>query len=164
MTDPAQLPRIAWRLKIPIGAMVSGALGGLGLLIFLQQAAVAYPTRNFSLALVVGGVLGALVLRNVASMVGVARLNRRLGKLDAQMGRGAPGAAPSSSGEWNATHAVPAGGMTAWAEADPTGEAVARIDEGVEFQLLEQNNGLAHVKAYNGWTAWVDASSLVEKG
>jgi hypothetical protein len=171
-----QLPRVTWRFRFPIRGFVSGAVGGFGVLLFLQQASVAYPTRNLTLLLVVGGGLFAVVLRNVAALVGVSRLNGRLTAVERQMASAAPvvvepvvaepvvaeaEAVPATA--WVATHVVPSAGMPAWAEPDRTAPPVSQLEAGLELQVLERANGLAHVAAYNGWTAWVDGRSLRRK-
>ncbi|WP_433198263.1 SH3 domain-containing protein [Nocardia sp. CA-107356] len=67
----------------------------------------------------------------------------------------APAAAP-----WNPTHCVPEGGLGAWASPDPRLRLIARIDPGVELQLLERVGDWAHIACDNGWTGWVDGRAI----
>jgi hypothetical protein len=184
LTATQQLPRVKWKFKFPIRGFLSGALGGFGLLLFLQQAAVAYPTRNLTIALVAGGGLFAVLFRNVAAKLGVSRLNARLTKAEQQLATMAPvvaadpvaevvaepepvvaaGMAGDAVGEaWAATHVVPSAGMPAWSEPDKTAPPVTQLEAGLELRVLERANGLAQVEAYNGWVAWVDGRSLRRK-
>ena len=61
---------------------------------------------------------------------------------------------------WRPTHLAPAGGLSACATPDPSGVPVARIDPGVELQLLERYRDRAHIACSNGWSAWVDARAI----
>jgi hypothetical protein len=63
---------------------------------------------------------------------------------------------------WRPTHLVPDGGIPAWATPDPAGVPVARIDAGVELQLLELARGWAHILCANGWSAWVNGRAIKE--
>ena len=200
MTATQELPRVKWRFRFPIGGFVFGMIGGFGVLIFLQQSAVLYPELSTTIAFVLGGGVLTVLVRNVASRVGVSRLNARLTKLERQMATAgaapvdtaaaapvaaapAPVAAAPPVAEpvieeavedvhepvadpadpWVATHLVPSKGMSAWSEADKSGPPVTQLEAGLELRVLERANGLAHVEAYNGWTAWVDSRSLRRK-
>ena len=203
MTATQELPRVKWRFRFPIGGFLSGMLGGFGVLIFLQQSAVLYPELMTTIAFVVGGGVLTVLMRNIASRIGVSRLNARLTTLERQMAAAgaapvddaapayaepapvatpapAPVAAPAVEPEvddvhdahepvadaadpWVATHVVPAKGMSAWSEADKSAPPVTELEPGLELRVLERANGLAHVEAYNGWTAWVDSRSLRRK-
>jgi SH3-like domain-containing protein len=61
---------------------------------------------------------------------------------------------------WRPTHLAPAAGMAAWDTPNPAGAPVARIDPGVELQLLEISRDWAHIACANGWSAWVDARTM----
>ena len=179
MTATQQLPRVKWKPRFPLGGFLSGLVGGLGLFIFLQQAAVILPTMNLAIALVVGGGVFAVLLRNVLARLGVSRLNRLLTEAEQQMaGAPAPAPAPAAAvaepvpadepvaepgSEWVATHVVPSAGMPAWSEPDRTAPPETQLEGGLELRVLNRANGLAHVEAYNGWTAWVDGRSLRRK-
>ncbi|MGW8360484.1 YrhB domain-containing protein [Streptomyces wedmorensis] len=73
---------------------------------------------------------------------------------------GPPAPPPRNEPVWRPTHLVPEGGMPAWAEPDPAGEPVARIDAGVELQLLERAGDRVHIVCNNGWSAWVDGRAV----
>lgn len=70
---------------------------------------------------------------------------------------------PSVGAVWAATHVVPAKGISAWADPDRSAAPIAQLEGGVELRVLERRDGLAHVEAYNGWQAWVEARSLRRK-
>ena len=59
------------------------------------------------------------------------------------------------------THTVPAAGMAAYGVPDGHQPAVARLDPGLDVQLLAWNGAWAHVACSNGWTTWVDGRLLV---
>jgi len=61
---------------------------------------------------------------------------------------------------WSATHTVPGGGMSAWAEPDPGLAPIAKLVARVELQVSEQRGAWARVTGSNGWTGWVDARKL----
>ncbi len=59
------------------------------------------------------------------------------------------------------THAVPARGMPAWTNPDPTYPAVATLDPWLPVQVLEWWGEWAHIRCSNGWEAWVNGRLLV---
>ncbi len=61
---------------------------------------------------------------------------------------------------WAPTHTVPGGGISAWAEPDPTLAPIAKLSARVELQVNEQRGAWARVTGSNGWTGWVDARKL----
>ncbi|MEV0298371.1 hypothetical protein [Nocardia sp. NPDC050710] len=61
---------------------------------------------------------------------------------------------------WRPTHVVPASGMLAWATPDPKRAPVARLDAGIELQLLERTGDWAHIVCSNGWSAWVNGTAI----
>lgn len=63
---------------------------------------------------------------------------------------------------WVATHAVPAGGMSAWAEPNPELEPTASLEARVRLSIAEHRGDWAKVIGSNGWTGWVDARRLSE--
>lgn len=71
-----------------------------------------------------------------------------------------PPAAPLMPPPWQATHRVPAGGVSAWTEADGSQPPAARLDAGVLLELLREWGAWAEVRAQNGWKGWVDTRLL----
>jgi hypothetical protein len=63
---------------------------------------------------------------------------------------------------WIATHAVPAGGMPAWAEPNPGLQPTAMLEARVRLSIAERRGDWARVVGSNGWTGWVDARRLAE--
>lgn len=70
---------------------------------------------------------------------------------------------PAESG-FAPTHIVPAGGMRAWAEPDPSQQPASRLEAGVELKVTETRGDWAHGLGSNGWTGWVDARRLLSVG
>jgi hypothetical protein len=68
-------------------------------------------------------------------------------------------AEPSGS-DWRPTHRVPAAGLSAWAEPDPSAPATAQLPGNLEVAVVEQRGSWAHVTAENGWEGWVDGRGL----
>ena len=60
------------------------------------------------------------------------------------------------------THTVPASGTRAWETPDGSGPAAARLDPGLEVQVVERKDDWAKILCSNGWAAWVDGRRLVE--
>ncbi|MCJ7725169.1 MAG: hypothetical protein MUP76_02105, partial [Acidimicrobiia bacterium] len=61
---------------------------------------------------------------------------------------------------WAATHTVPGGGISAWAEPDPGLAPIAKLAARVELQVQEQRGAWARVTGSNGWSGWVDSRKL----
>jgi hypothetical protein len=61
---------------------------------------------------------------------------------------------------WRPTHRVPAAGLPAWAAPGAAGVPVARIDAGVEVQLVDRAGTWAHIVCANGWSGWVDGEAI----
>lgn len=74
----------------------------------------------------------------------------------------APPQAPTPA--WAATHTVPAGGLQAWAQPDPSGAVIATLAARVQLRVIERRADWAHVDAENGWEGWVDGRRLVAVG
>jgi SH3-like domain-containing protein len=75
--------------------------------------------------------------------------------------RGAIAASPAANTPaWRPTHRVPAAGLPAWATPGAAGVPVARIDAGVELQLVDRTGKWAHVVCANGWSGWVDGEAI----
>lgn len=59
------------------------------------------------------------------------------------------------------THTIPASGTRAWETPDGSGPAAARLDPGLEVQVVERKDDWAKILCSNGWEAWVDGRKLV---
>jgi len=59
------------------------------------------------------------------------------------------------------THTIPDGGLDAWAAPDATVAAVARLDAGLDVQLLKRQGDWAQIRCSNDWEAWTDGRLLV---
>ena len=63
--------------------------------------------------------------------------------------------------DWSPTHLVPAGGLVAWENPDPSLQPVAVLPERVELTVETSHGDWAHVRAQNGWVGWVDGRRLI---
>jgi hypothetical protein len=63
--------------------------------------------------------------------------------------------------DWQATHAVPAGGLPVWAEPDPSQPMLADLAQGTEMVLGEQRGGWVEITCSNGFRGWADAARPV---
>jgi hypothetical protein len=59
------------------------------------------------------------------------------------------------------THTVPAEGLQAWANPDPSQTATVTLAGGIRLSLIERRGEWANVRAETGWTGWVDARRLL---
>jgi hypothetical protein len=67
----------------------------------------------------------------------------------------------SVSTPFGATHRVPAGGLQAWAAADPNAPGHPPLDTGLEVMVLHTtDSGWAYVRCQNDWLTWVDGRAL----
>jgi hypothetical protein len=135
--------------------IIAGAISGLGVVILLQQYAVAYPTGMIT---IIGVLLG------IAVQFGIAQLAARRTAAVAGVGvGGSPADLPLGGSEsltWSPTHRVPASGLDAWEERNGTVPPVAHLDEGLEITVDEIAGDWARITCENGWQAWVDARRL----
>jgi hypothetical protein len=65
--------------------------------------------------------------------------------------------------DWSPTHAVPAGGVAAWAVPDPSQPPVASLPPGLEVVVESRIDDWALVRAAGGWRGWIDGRLLVER-
>jgi len=138
--------------------IVAGGLSGLGVVILLQQYAVAYPT---GMVTIIGVVVG------IAAQFGITQIASRRTVGFATTGVASDSSAPavvpvdaSRSATWSPTHRVPASGLDAWEERNGAVPPVAHLDEGLEITVDEMSGDWARVTCENGWQAWVDARRL----
>lgn len=61
--------------------------------------------------------------------------------------------------KWQPSHVVPASGLMAWAEPDPTTEAVT-LDPGLPLMVTDRQAAWSRVAVSNGWQGWVDGRLL----
>ena len=76
----------------------------------------------------------------------------------------APPAVAPVAPAWAPTHAVPDGGLPAWAAPNPAVPPVVTLSAGLDVTVAERAGDWARVVAVNGWTGWVDARRLVPRG
>ena len=69
-------------------------------------------------------------------------------------------ASAAPAGGWRPTHRIPADGLSAWAEPDPSAAASAQLPGRLEVAVGEERGSWAHVTAENGWEGWVDGRGL----
>jgi len=69
-----------------------------------------------------------------------------------------PQAAPEP---WRATHTVPDGGLSAWAEPRADRQPILKIKSGTGVAVVEERGGWARIRTDSGWEAWVDGRRLV---
>ncbi|HZN16426.1 MAG TPA: hypothetical protein VFB78_19330 [Acidimicrobiales bacterium] len=166
------LPRVRWRPRPFVIAPIFGILGALGVLLYLQQATVLYPTaRAVGLSAAIGLVAG-LVITNLSRLLGAATLNRRLAAAESGLEVEAvePRYPPMDHLDeldtfvWTPTHTVPDGadGVPAWEAPDRTQPPVATLDPALPVRVVERRDGLAQVVCSNGWVGWTDAEPLEE--
>ncbi|WP_235023651.1 hypothetical protein [Streptomyces sp. WAC05374] len=70
------------------------------------------------------------------------------------------GASGSPAGGFRPSHVVPAEGLPAWEEPDPSRPTVP-LDPFLPVQLLDRVGDWGQVLCSNGWSAWVDGRLLV---
>jgi hypothetical protein len=138
--------------------IIAGGISGLGVVILLQQYAVAYPTGMIT---IFGVVLG------IAAQFGIAELASR--RTAAIAGGGVAAFDPTPTGmaldsadslRWSPTHRAPSSGLDAWDTRDSTVPPVAHLDPGLEVAVEATLGDWAHITCENGWMAWVDARRL----
>jgi predicted lipid-binding transport protein (Tim44 family) len=176
--------RTAPRL-ISVGGVLSGAAGGLGLIVLLQQFAVAYPTPIMLIIGIVGGILAHIAIVAAAGAIGRRGAPPPAVAYDAptyepqpyepQPYEAQPSDEASSQPEvdaatastqqapWAPTHMVPAQGVGAWSTPDASSEPLTTLDPGLPVQVIERNGDWAAIVCENGWTGWVDGRLLEER-
>jgi len=58
-------------------------------------------------------------------------------------------------------HVTAAGGVTTWADPDPTQQRDGHLDGGLPVEVIDETTGWAHVRCSNGYETWLDARQLV---
>jgi hypothetical protein len=167
------VPRLRWRPRLYVVSPLLGAVGGAGVVGYLQQAAAVYLTP-IVLGIGIGaGLVAGLIVANLSRLIGSIGLNRRLKNAEkglAEEERVEPRYPPIDHLDeldtfvWTATHAIPedSEGQPAWAEPDRSTDAVATLDPGLPVRVVERRDGLAQVVCSNGWVGWTDADPLQE--
>ena len=166
------LPRLRWRPRPFVIVPLLAALGGVAVVVYLQQAAITELTRS-RIAIAAGaGLLLGLLVTNLSRLLGVAALNRRLARAEAGLDEEEvePRYPPIDHLDgldtfvWTPTHTIPdvGDGQPAWEEADKSKASVANLDPGLPVRVIEQRDGLAQVVCSNGWVGWTEAEPLQE--
>ncbi len=166
------LPRIRWRPRPFVIAPLLGVAAAVGIVAYLQQAALVYPTPR--LGAVAGGIglIAGLVVANLARGLGAVGLNRRLTAAEAGLDEEAvePRYPPIDHLDeldtfvWTPTHTVPdeSDGLPAWEQADRSVAHVATLDPGLQVRVVDRRDGLAQIVCSNGWVGWTDDEPLEE--
>ncbi len=98
--------------------------------------------------------------RSAREATGVGFLARANAPAAASAALAAAGAEAGTAPVWQATHVVPAAGLSAWTEPNPDQPAATQLAGGVEVAVLEERGSWAKVSAENGWEGWVDGRAL----
>lgn len=146
---------MTFRPYVPLRGVLGGALAGLGMFVLMQQFAIVAPTRSTAIAAVAGGAVVMLVAANGLRAVAGGRRPAPV------QPRPAAVVAPSTPG-FRPTHRAPASGLDAY-EAPGNATTVARLDPGLEVEVIERTGDWTHVRCSNGWTTWVDGRLLVDR-
>lgn len=62
------------------------------------------------------------------------------------------------------THAIPGSGLDARQEPEASRLPDARLDPGLQVEMIEESWGWARVRCSNGWETWVDGAALAPIG
>jgi hypothetical protein len=169
-----QFPRARWRPRLSVLGILGGLIGSLGAVVLMELSGSVYPTRQWTIEALVGGLLVGLIIPSLGNAFATWRINRRRAALFAQMQQRSAGAAaasapapaaatapaPAASPAFTATHRVPAGGVQTWPEPDPAAAAGPNLDPGLQVQVVENRGDWARVLCDNGWSCWVDGRGL----
>ena len=86
---PDGMPQpLKWRPRVRIFGIISGALGGLGTAVLVQQYGIAPLTRALTLRGLIGGALSGVILPSLIFAFVVRRYNRKLAEARGRSGRG----------------------------------------------------------------------------
>lgn len=159
--------------SVKIRGVLGGLFLGIGLALVAQQSAMIDPTLVMLIIFLVGGlVVGIGLPLLIGTLAGrgspaVARASSSATSRSSTASSSTAGATvaeePSPSvgvPGWRLTHVVGAGGARAWTGTDISGPPIAELAEGVELQVTEEAGDLVKVAGANGWTGWVERSSL----
>ena len=171
--DEHLMPRLKWRPRPFVLAPLFGVVAAVGILVYLQQAAMLYPTTATAIVAVLIGLAAGLLIANLARLFGTVALNRRL--TAAEHGLDIEEVEPRyppidhldelDTFVWTPTHTIPEDsddGQPAWDEADRSKDPAATLDPGLQVRVVERRDGLAQVVCSNGWVGWTDAEHLEE--
>jgi len=63
---------------------------------------------------------------------------------------------------WAATHTIPEGGLSAWAEPKADRQPILKVKGGTLVQVVDTAGAWSHIRTEPGWEAWVDGRRLTE--
>lgn len=78
---------VRFRPAITVLGVLSGLIGGIGVLTLLQQAGIVYPTRNVTLVAAALGIAWGVAVPSLRRLRRIRRINRRLAALEARFAR-----------------------------------------------------------------------------
>ncbi len=97
--EPGQLPEpLRWRPRVRIFGLVSGAIGGAGTVVLVQQYGIEPLSRRLGLQGVLGGLASGIVVPSAIWAIVVAVHNRRLRAAASRLGRRIGGPSPAGPG------------------------------------------------------------------
>lgn len=157
-------PRIRFRPRLSFGAVLGGLALGLGVTILLQQFSVTYPSLAVVLGCAIGGIVVSLLSGNIGRLLATRRFNAQLVAIERGGGVRSEAVAPrvEVGGGWRATHVVASDGTPAWGTADNSGPPDVMLQQGVQLELVDEENGLVEVRAHTGWSGWVPLERLTD--
>ena len=85
--DGLPLP-LKWRPRVRIFGLISGAIGGLGAVVLIQQYGIAPLGRALTLQGLIGGAIFGIVIPSVVFAIVVRKYNRKLAEARGRLRQG----------------------------------------------------------------------------
>ena len=70
-------PRARWRPRLSVLGILGGLLGSAGAVVLMELNGTVYPTRQWTIEALVGGLLAGLIIPSLGNAIAVWRINRR---------------------------------------------------------------------------------------
>jgi hypothetical protein len=72
-----RVPRARWRPRLSVLGILGGLLGSLGAVLLMELNGTVYPTRQWTIEALVGGLLVGLIIPSLGNAIATWRINRR---------------------------------------------------------------------------------------